>query len=138
VIPMGTTVRAKLVPDDGSRALTIDLHTFRGDDPDLLAVRNAMAAHVAETMHRRVLSGERVPWTSKATFTPEGLVVKGKILPYDGSVTVHFHDGWFMFYRDNARTPFALLSASDENFYPGLMLFESTANSGDARQRSAR
>lgn len=137
-IPMGTTVKAKLVPDDGSPALSIALHRFRGDDADLLAVRNAISAHIAEAMHRRVLRGERVPWTSKAAFTPEGLVLKGEIVPYDGSVTVHFHDGWLMFYRNDARRPFALLSASEENFYPGLMLFESAADRGDVRDRSAR
>ena len=139
MIPMGLTVRGRLVPDDGSRPLTIILHAFRVDDPDLLAVRNAISAHIAENMHRRVLRGERVPWTSKAMFTPEGLVVKGEILPYDGSVTVHFHDGWLMFFRGNdTRRPFALLSASDENFYPGWMLFQSAADREEVRDQSAR
>ena len=41
-IPMGTTVRAKLVPNDGTAPLDITLHRFRGTDGDLEPLREAI------------------------------------------------------------------------------------------------
>lgn len=123
-IPMGTTVKARLVPDDGSPAVSIRLHRFRGDDAELAAVRTAIAERIAETLRLRLDRGEDVPWTSNATFTPAGLRLKRDVLlPYDAPIGVYSNDGYFMLYRDNWRAPLAILTASDDNFYPGLALF---------------
>lgn len=42
-----------------------------------------------------------------------------------------------MFYRDTDRTPFALLSASDVDFFPGLVLFETLTAQTSASVQSA-
>jgi hypothetical protein len=123
-IPMGTTVKATLVPDDGSPAVSIRLHRFRGDDAGLAAVRTAIAERIAETLRARLDRGEDVPWTSKATFTRDGLRLKRDVLlPYDVPIGIHSNDGYLMLYRDNWRKPLVILTASDDNFYPGLALF---------------
>ena len=51
-IPMGTTVRARLTPDDGTRPLSIIVHRFRGDDPELAAVRSLIDGHIARSRRR--------------------------------------------------------------------------------------
>jgi hypothetical protein len=123
-IPMGTTIRAKLVPNDGSRALSITLHRFRGDDTDLVPVRTAIAHHIAEKLRQQLDRGEEVPWTSKAKFTRQGIATKRHLFRYDERVGVLFRNGYLMFHRDTWRKPLVLLPASDVNFYPGLALFE--------------
>ena len=136
-IPMGTTVKAKLVPEGDSSALSVTLHRFRGDDADLGAVRNAIASHIAEKLRARFERGEEIAWTSGAKFTRAGLALKKHFVPYDEPVGIAFRDGFLMFFRGESRQPFALLSASDENFYPGLMLFESAADPRASAHQSA-
>jgi hypothetical protein len=123
-IPLGTTVKAKLVPDDGSPALSVRLHRFRSNDGDLRFVRDAIAHPIAHALHARLDRGDEIPWTAQAKFTGNGLVLKGNVLPYDQPLCALFRDGFLMLYRDNWRKPLALLQSSDVNFYPGLVLFE--------------
>ncbi len=54
VIPLGTTVKAKLIPDDGSPALSVRLHHFRSNDGDLPHVRRAIAHHIAHGLRARL------------------------------------------------------------------------------------
>lgn len=124
-IPMGTTVKAKLLPDDGSRAVSIRLHRFRNNDGDLEPVRSAIARHVAASMHRRLERGEDVPWTDKATFTRQGIALKKEIVRYDQPIGVLVRHGYLMLYRESWRKPLVQLPVNGANFHPGLALFES-------------
>jgi hypothetical protein len=124
VIPMGTTVHAKLVPSDGSAPLKIVLHRYSGADSDLEPVRTSIARHIAEHLREHLDRGQEVQWTSKAKFTRDGIAIKKHFIRYGEPIGVRFDDGFFMVYRESWRKPFALLPANDINFYPGLLLFD--------------
>ena len=122
-VPLGTTVKAKLIPDDGPSAFSIRLHRYRGDDYDLGAVRHAIAHVIADKMHAQLERGHDVQWTKDATFTREGLVVKKRhVLSYDQPIGMLFNQGWLIFFRESWRKPLAILDAGGMNFYPGLIV----------------
>ena len=123
-IPLGTSVKAKLYPDDGASAVSIRVHRFRGTDGDLEPVRGAIARHIASSMQQRLARGEEVAWTPKARFTREGVALKREVLRYGNPIGAFFRGGYLMLYRDSWRKPLAILTASENNFYPGLVLFE--------------
>jgi len=123
-IPMGKTLKAKLVPDDGSPAVSIRSHRFRDQEGDLERVRSAIALHIAQRLRAQLDRGEEIAWTSNAKLTRDGLVLKREIIPYGQPINAHFNDGFLIFYRDTPRKPLALLATGDLNFYPGLALFE--------------
>ena len=129
-IPLGTTVKAKLLPDDGSPALSIRLHRLRGIDGDLEPVRSRIAQHIAENLRRHLEHGDDIPWTSMARFTREGLVVQGgwlgkttTVLRYDQPLGAFPGQGFLILYRESNK-PLARLDINGTNFYPGLALFE--------------
>ncbi len=130
-IPLGTTLKAKLLPDDGSRAVSIRIHRFRGRDGDLEPVRSHIAHHIAHTLQRHLEHGDEVQWTPTAKFKREGLEVKGgwlnktiTLLPYEQPIGVYPDKGFLVLYRESPHKPLAMLNINEANFYPGLALFE--------------
>ena len=49
--------------------------------------------------------------------------MKKKLLPYESTQGM-LSDGYFVLFRESWRKPIAILNASEENFDPGLMVFE--------------
>jgi len=129
-ISVGTTAKITFVTDD-SRPLRMHVHRFRAVDDDIVPVRRAISLNIARALRTELERGERVRWTSDATFTHAGLEVKTgllghgtELLPYDHPIGMRFSEGYLVLYRDTWRNPLSVLNASAENFYPGLALFE--------------
>jgi len=130
-IATGTSVVAKLVPDDGTTPLVVRIHRFRAGDPDIVPLRHTIARSIGTHLREHLERDGRVPWTKDATFTAAGLEVKTglfggntTLLPYDQPIGIRFSDGFLHLFRENWKKPLAILPASGENFYPGLALFE--------------
>ena len=121
-IPMGTTTKATLVPDDGSSAVSIRLHRFRGEDHDLAAVRQAIAQNIANKLREEFDRGNEVAWTKDAKFTRDGVAVKKQLFAYDEPIGILIRGGYLMFYRESWNKPLAILDAGGVNFYSGLIL----------------
>lgn len=127
-ISAGTRMKVRLVPADG-KALTVDVHRFRGTDNDVALVRAAMAENIARSLRKQLEREGRVQWTRDAAFLREGLEVKTGVLgnkplliPYDDWIGVQYQQGYLNIHRESWRKPLAMLEVRGENFYPGLAL----------------
>lgn len=130
-IYLGTSMTISMSAANGEKPFVITLHRHRASDEDLLPLRRALSERVAVHMHHEWKHGDRIAWTNSAAFTTVGLEVKTgmlgggrEVLPYGQPLNALFNDGYLIFFRDHWTQPLAILETSQENFYPGLALFE--------------
>jgi hypothetical protein len=128
---LGTSMTVTMTAANGAPPFVITLHRFRTSDEDLLPLRRAVSERIAVRLHHEWKHGERSPWTNNAAFTAVGLEVKTgvmgggrELLPYGQPLNAMFSDGYLIFFRDHWTKPLTILETSQENFYPGLALFE--------------
>jgi hypothetical protein len=122
-IYVGTSMKVKLTPREG-RPLVIRLYRWRANDDDLLPMRYAISTRIAETLRVQLQREGRAPWVRGAAFTTGGIEVKKQLLAFDRPLHGFMRNGYFILFRERWQKPSAVLPASEDNFYPGLALFE--------------
>jgi hypothetical protein len=130
-IYVGTSMKVKLKTRDG-KPFVISLYRWRANDDDLMPMRYAISAKIANELQQQLQREGRAPWVRGVAFTTSGVEVKKNLHTFEPPLYGFLREGFFILYRERWQKPSALLPVSDENFYPGLVLFETLT-----RQRSA-
>ncbi|HEX7808694.1 MAG TPA: hypothetical protein VF608_08215, partial [Thermoanaerobaculia bacterium] len=130
-ISTGTTNTILFTPSDDTRPLKIKLHRWRAVDNDLEPLRDGIAQQIAYRLQQQLAEGFTIAWTSRATFTQGGIILKTgllgrgeEVLRYDQPIGMFFNEGYLTLFRETWRSPLATLNTAAENFYPGLALFQ--------------
>lgn len=128
---IGTITTLLLAGPEPSRPLKHAL-TVRGQDDDLERLRQEVSLAVADRLRERLRREGEVRWGARGRLTrttlelPEKrLLGRGPVraLAYGEPLVYTLHEGRLRLQAHGSKTVFEL-STDEENFYPGLLLFE--------------
>ena len=125
----GTSHVVKLHSTGQKRPLKFTLQRS-GPDEDLTYVRDTITFYVAQLMDRQIVAYGRVPW-GPFTLTKEALELRRgrnvERLLYTMPLRATMAKGVLQLYRPNEKKALGSISASADNFFPGMAVFQRRA-----------
>jgi len=142
----GLTVCLTFVPRTGVRGGRIRFRiSTQQADQALDGLRDSVAKLMARDLFAQLAAGKGVRWTAGYVLAPQGLVCparglfgRPRLVPYTDLQPPAMNEGFLFLSTRDKRKHFALIRASSENFFPGLVVLNWVVTRGLTLPATAR
>lgn len=124
-------------PESGKKAIRYNRQVKVSDD-SLDSLRDHISGVIASNMAKQLEESGQTQWTKHVTFTADAFVFRQQgfvgrkepvALPYEAVSGINMVEGQFMVFGEGDK-PAITIQASEENFWPGFVLFQAMFGGG--------